>query len=557
LPNELQLILGAAKAASETSVGRAALTAAAKLIEETAPVGMKAAVTEGATKFEKIVKDSWVNAPFRQLTESVAKDWQAASTEKMVATGSWSRLRLAEGEKSKGYVDLPPAISAIIKSDQEILRPASPFGKDWDKNTVFNDSSTKFLARSIGLNEGSLRYEAKSGLVQMRLSENVATSPTFDPDKFVLPTRNQFGVREGYITDRKALGAIWQRYVPTPCSLTIDAYPEKVYTDREMRLIEKHLGLPESSFHYQGSELIFSPPAGFKREALKAAEEMSPALGPQFALPYEAEIARVPGGQHLNFAIDGAKFPLEPRSDSVTDWRYPVNWKGAAKYSDSDFKLRVIAGSGTELGRVHDVFIPRLHNDPEFKELLTNWKVVNPMFRTKAGALTGQDSKALTLYPLSTKEIPRLYAKLDGIIGDEAPDLILPAPPETQTVDRLLGNTNRVAMAREHFPANSSGVVPLDQLIAQRFAHDKDLPRFSAKSRIAALEELTGIRPGELKQLDDGRLAIQAKPHAPGVAYVHEGHSLSRSIHEIGYTDRWAMHLAGGRYNVDPLNFHL
>lgn len=205
---------------------------------------------------------------------------------------------------------------------------------------------------------------------------------------------------------------------------------------------------------------------------------------------------------------------------------------------------------------MHDVFIPRLHNDSEFKELLANWKVVNPMFRAKTDAFIGQDSKALTLYPLSPKQIPRLYAKLDGIIRDEAPDLILPVPSETQTVDRLLGDTNRVAMARELFPADSRGVVPLDPLVTQRFALDKDLPSFSAKSRIAALEELTGIRPGELSQLDDGRLAIRGQPKTQGLAYVREGYALARSVHENGYTDRWAMHLVGGRYYVDPLNFH-
>ena len=526
------------------------IEAGVSTLKHDTPAGIRA----GAQYIQKLVEESWERAPFRGLAADAAKDVSQGQIALNVQMGSWKQLRVAERGEKGTYVDLPPAIAALIKSDREIWRPITPFGKDWDKNLEFNQSSAKALAKSIGLARSSLRYDLKSDHIQMRLSEAGTKSIEGDGEFVVLP-RNKFGVAPGYLTDRSALEAIWRRYTPQQSALTLPAYPDGAYTDRQLRLIERHLGLPESSFQYQGDNLVFVPPSVFTRQSLKSPANVGSPLEQSPALPFRSDISKVQGEYKLNFALDGTSYSLDPRA---TDFRfvYPEKWWGSGNHNESNFKLRIVADNGADLGRVHDVFIPRLHDDPEFKELLVNWKAANPYFRSRMDALTGQESKALTLYPASMRTIPRLYEKLDRMIQTDAPDLIRSEAPNTLTVDRLLGSTNRLALTKERYDSDANGFVALDWQVVKRFANDKQLPSRPSKAKLDALEEITGIEPGELTLLKDGRLAVRGnKPDDTGRSYLGEGHSLRRGGKNEGYTGRWAMHIVGGRYNVDPISF--
>lgn len=514
------------------------------------------------TSIHKLIEAAWTETPFRGLAEKSANAVTKGRARDSRELGAWSDLRVHSKAGGEVATELPPALAALIKGDKSIWAPKSQFGNYLaPENQIFNEHSLKQLSEKIGLRPNSLFLDESTGKILLRVTGETPIAAVDGVQVAQLSKNQAFGVASGYLADRKAYEALLNRYTARGEVPTVAPYPKGDYRPSDLRALEDTLGLKQGSLIQANGEISVSNSSVRNLNIRGALLDPRPESQ---ALQSTATVTRVSGEEALDFSVAGKTFRLQDREGSA-QWFYPAGWKGAGRYGDSDFKLRLIGPTGQELNRVQEVFIPRMFEDGEFKALVNCWKTVNPQ---RSGLLRGQNGKALTFYPASDDAVLPLAHKLDQIIRNEAPDLILKSR-FAATTDRFIGSTNRLALTREAFPATSDKLISMGEQFTKSVKTDAELPRTDMRGKLVALAELTGIRPGELVSSKEGLVAIAGSKSAaaPGKLYLKEGTPAQRGFeynsdrgHTVvsqGYTGRWAVNIASARYNIDPLSFPL
>jgi hypothetical protein len=121
---------------------------------------------------------------------------------------------------------------------------------------------------------------------------------------------------------------------------------------------------------------------------------------------------------------------------------------------DRGVKIHVFATGNEDLARLQEVLIPALQNDPVLRELVPEWKTLDPRFRDpKAAAAAGRspDGAAFTIGVKDPADLAKVQARIDEIIS-EHPELKLQAPP--QALNKFAGTSNRVGTVRDFWPAS-------------------------------------------------------------------------------------------------------
>lgn len=163
------------------------------------------------------------------------------------------------------------------------------------------------------------------------------------------------------------------------------------------------------------------------------------------------------------FKKDGEVFRLD-RSDKLVEgsgqaWFYnrlPDN-------QESPLKIHVTALNGQDLSKIQDVLIPALNKDPELRALAPVWKTQDPYAAAvkdnqAAADAIGQKAKSFTIYTRNAADAARVQQIVDHKLHEAGLDL--PKPPATGNVDLIQGQTNRVGIVRDSWPASEIRLAP-------------------------------------------------------------------------------------------------
>lgn len=288
-------------------------------------------------------------------------------------------------------------------------------------------------------------------------------------------------------------------------------------------------------------------------------------------------------GSEVEMEINGTSVKLSrPGSEG-----FYYGKKLSAKDNPVSNKVHIEAADVEELAKMQAVVIPALENDPALRDLVANWKTIDPRLTTSDGKWgvpevsqgtvgppskqvspgdRGQDAKAFTIYVKDKAAADAVAKRIDEIL-DQYPEFQNKDVVPTGNSDTVVGDTNRVGVVKDHLP-KAPGSTPdrpqakLDDAIADSIKSDKELAaraRQNGVSVLAQLENEIGLKSGTLHEDAKGNIVIDLPPQKPrdfnqyeNNVYLDESEA-EKSIGEL--TARPAVYAVYKHYGYDPKDF--
>ena len=165
----------------------------------------------------------------------------------------------------------------------------------------------------------------------------------------------------------------------------------------------------------------------------------------------------VEGNGHLRpIKIDGKEFKLVDYGDGWVYGKHPGSKSGP-------LKVHVSTDGPQDLARLQKALIPELLNDPLLKEKVSGWKTMDPLFAVgrekeapadqNAPTGKGQGAKAFTIFVDHPQDGVAVQKRIDQILKEKA--LNLPKPIDSGNLDRIVGDSRRVGLVRDLYPATT------------------------------------------------------------------------------------------------------
>ncbi len=250
-----------------------------------------------------------------------------------------------------------------------------------------------------------------------------------------------------------------------------------------------------------------------------------------------------------------------------------------AKTGAVENKVHVEAANPEELAKMQAVLIPALKTDPALKDLVENWKTIdprygmeNPKWATADGKAPsdqigpgnrGQDAKAFTIYPKDAKAAEAIAKRIDEILA-QYPEFRNKDIIPSGNADTLVGTTNRVGVVKDYIEKAPGSTEDrpqglIDQEVGDAIKNDGDLHERAVASGVTALDQLSkelGLQPGILHEDAQGNIVIDLPP-APGykkfpVVYMDESEA-GKNFGE--FNSRPAVYEIYKKYGYDPKDF--
>ncbi len=321
-----------------------------------------------------------------------------------------------------------------------------------------------------------------------------------------------------------------------------------------------------------------------KIEAAESTPFPKPEIGAKPKIDFQADYGlNGQYGSRVEMEINGTKVDMSrPGTEG-----YYYGHKLSAKDAPAGNKVHIEAANAEELAKMQAVLIPSLENDPALKDLIANWKTIDPRLTVADGKWgvpeetlgsvgapkyevkpgdRGQDAKAFTIYVKDKRVADAVAKRLDEILA-QYPEFqdkdIIP----TGNSDTVVGDTNRVCIVKDYLPkaADSTADHPqaqIDDAIADSIKNDQALAARARKNGVSVLKQLEteiGLKPDTLHENDDGKIVVDL-PAQKDEDFKQYGDSVyldeSKAIRAFGsMTARPAIYAIYKHYGYDPKDF--